>query len=126
MYIVRRNPINEIHNFYNTVFSGNGLRTNIEELENEYILTVEVPGISKKDITIDYEDSYLTISVEKKELDENKRFIRREISETSYSRSFYFESINEDKIKAKLEDGILTIKVEKLKPEIKNKKIRID
>ena len=38
----------------------------------------------------------------------------------------FLENVNEDKIKAKLEDGILTIKIEKLKQEVKNKKIRID
>ena len=126
MYVIRRNPINEDQNLFTSVFNGSGLRTNIEELDDEYIVTVEVPGISKKDITIDYENEYLTISVEKKEDNSNKNYIRREITESSYSRSFYLADINEDKIKAKLEDGILTIKVEKLKPVTKNKKIKID
>ena len=126
MYVIRRNPINEVQNLFTSVFNGSGLRTNIEELDDEYIVTVEVPGISKKDITIDYENEYLTISVEKKEDNSNKNYIRREITESSYSRSFYLADINEDKIKAKLEDGILTIKVEKLKPVTKNKKIKID
>ena len=126
MYIVRRNPINEVQNLFTSVFNGNGLRTNIEELENEYLVTVEVPGVSKKDINIDYEDNYLTISVEKKEEISDKKYLRKEITEASYQRSFYLENVNEDKIKAKLEDGILTIKIEKIKQEVKNKKIRID
>ena len=126
MYIIRRNPINEVQNLFTSVFNGNGLRTNIEELENEYLVTVEVPGVSKKDINIDYEDNYLTISVEKKEEISDKKYLRKEITEASYQRSFYLENVNEDKIKAKLEDGILTIKIEKIKQEVKNKKIRID
>ena len=126
MYIVRRNPINEVQNLFTSVFNGNGLRTNIEELENEYLVTVEVPGVSKKDINIDYEDNYLIISVEKKEDVTDKKYLRKEITEASYQSSFYLENVNEDKIKAKLEDGILTIKIEKLKQEVKNKKIRID
>ncbi len=126
MYVIRRNPINEVQNLVTSVFNGSGLRTNIEELESDYIVTVEVPGVSKKDITIDYDDSYLTISVEKKEDNSNKKYLRKEITETSFSRSFYLENVNEDKIKAKLEDGILTIKIEKSKPEVKNKKIKID
>jgi HSP20 family protein len=126
MYIVRRNPINEVQNLFTSVFNGNGLRTNIEELENEYLVTVEVPGVSKKDINIDYEDNYLTISVEKKEEISDKKYLRKEITEASYQRSFYLENVNEDKIKAKLEDGILNIKIEKVKQEVKNKKIRID
>ena len=126
MYIVRRNPINEVQNLFTSVFNGNGLRTNIEELENEYLVTVEVPGVSKKDINIDYEDNYLTISVEKKEEISDKKYLRKEITEASYQRSFYLENVNEDKIKAKLVDGILNIKIEKVKQEVKNKKIRID
>lgn len=126
MYIVRRNPINEVQNLFTSVFNGNGLRTNIEELENEYLVTVEVPGVSKKDINIDYEDNYLIISVEKKEDVSDKKYLRKEITEASYQRSFYLENVNEDKIKAKLEDGILNIKIEKVKQEVKNKKIRID
>ena len=126
MYIIRRNPINEVQNLFTSVFNGNGLRTNIEETENEYLVTVEAPGVSKKDVSIDYEDGYLTILVEKKEDNSERNYIRREITETSYKRSFYLENVNEDKIKAKLEDGILTIKIEKVKPEVKSKKIRID
>lgn len=126
MYVIRRNPINEVQNLVTSVFNGSGLRTNIEELESDYIVTVEVPGVSKKDITIDYDDSYLTISVEKKEDNSNKKYLRKEITETTFSRSFYLENVNEDKIKAKLEDGILTIKIEKSKPVVKNKKIKID
>ena len=126
MYIVRRNPIYEVQNLFTSVFNGNGLRTNIEALENEYLVTVEAPGVSKKDINIYYEDNYLTISVEKKEESTDRKYLRKEITEASYQRSFYLENVNEDKIKAKLEDGILTIKIEKLKQEVKNKKIRID
>ena len=126
MIYVKRNPFNEVQNLVTSVFNGSGLRTNIEELENDYIVTVEVPGVSKKDINIDYEDNYLTISVEKKEEISDKKYLRKEITEASYQRSFYLENVNEDKIKAKLEDGILNIKIEKVKQEVKNKKIRID
>ena len=126
MYIIRRNPINEVQNLFTSVFNGNGLRTNIEELENEYLVTVEVPGVSKKDINIEYEDNYLTISIEKKQEVNDKKYLRKEITEASYQRSFYLENVNEDKITAKLEAGILNIKIEKIKQEVKNKKIRID
>lgn len=126
MYIVRRNPINEVQNLFTSVFNGNGLRTNIEELENEYFVTVEVPGVSKKDINIEFEDNYLTISVEKKMEDNNKKYLRKEITEESFKRSFYLEGVDEESIKAKLDNGILSIKIAKIKQEIKNKKIKID
>ena len=75
----------------------------------------------------EYCELYKTLSaIEKKEEVNDKKYLRKEITESSYQRSFYLENINEDKIKAKLEDGILNIRIEKLKPEIKNKKIRIE
>ena len=126
MYIVRRNSYNPVQNIFLSVFAGNNLKTNIEETDKEYLLTMLVPGVAKKDINIDYEDSYLIISVESKSETEDKKYLVKEIKEESYSRSFYLENINEDKIKAKLEDGVLTIKLEKDEPEIRTRKIKID
>ena len=126
MYIVRRNTYNPVQNIFSSMFSGNSLRTNIEETENEYLVTMLVPGATKKDINIDYENSTLIVSVEMKSETEDKKYLIKEIREESYSRSFYLENINEDKIKAKLEDGVLTIKLEKVQPEVKTKKIKID
>ena len=84
MYIVRRNSYNPVQNIFSSVFAGNNLKTNIEETDKEYLLTMLVPGVAKKDINIDYEDSYLIISVESKSETEDK---------VSYSRQFYNDAV---------------------------------
>ena len=39
----------------------NYLRTDIYEQDNVYYLKIEVPGIEKENIRVDYENGYLTV-----------------------------------------------------------------
>ena len=109
-----------------TVFSaGNYMRADIKEKENEYIIDVEIPGVKKEEIKLDLsdDDDVLTVSVEKKEetKDEGTDYIRKEIKYGAYSRSFYVPGIKEDDIKAKYDNGVLTITLPKAE-EAKAKK----
>ncbi|OPZ73414.1 MAG: Acid shock protein [Verrucomicrobia bacterium ADurb.Bin474] len=78
-------------------------------------VTAELPGVSKKDISIQLENAVLTIKGERKEKEGKSE------SSVSFERAITIgEEINSDKIKAKLEDGILTItlpKAENRKPK---------
>ena len=52
MIYVKRNPINEVQNLFTSVFNGNGLRTNIEELENDYIEDKQyIPTLTEQIVT---------------------------------------------------------------------------
>ena len=48
------------------------LRTNIKELENEYLFEINVAGLTKENINIDVEDGYLVISANENNENENK------------------------------------------------------
>ena len=78
------------------------LRADIRETDKEWLIDAELPGVDKKDIQIDLNDGYLTISAthnnEVKEEKEN--YIRRERTCGSYKRSFYVDNVKEDEIKA--------------------------
>ncbi len=91
----------------------------ISELEDSYSISLEMPGVSKKDISITINDDIINIESEKK----NDTIY----SENHYSRSFYIpDNVNVDKIKAKSLNGILTIDIPKLKTIKKDvKKITI-
>lgn len=125
MYFVKKsnedkknNLMDEFQNFFvDSIFSSKALKTDIVENDNDYVLQVDLPGVDKKDISLDFNNQYLTLSVEKKEENEekNKKYIRKERNSFSYSRSYYLEKGSEDDIKAKLENGILTITVGKVK-----------
>ena len=85
---------------------------NITQKKNEYEVSLAAPGLKKEDFKINVEGNMLTISTEKEENTEekNKRFTRKEYSYSSFSRSFTLpEEINQEKIDAKYQDGILKI-----------------
>ncbi len=92
------------------------MRTNIKENEKDYELDLELPGFEKDDIKISLDDGYLTVSAARKK-EEGKKYLRREISE-SVSRSYYVGSNTErEQIKARYNNGILTLTVPKDAPE---------
>lgn len=86
------------------------MKTDIYEKSNKYILEIDLPGVSKENIKINYENGYLTISASKNSLSSNPdTYIRRERLYGEIKRSFYIGMKKESDIKAIYKDGILTI-----------------
>lgn len=113
---------------YRPVYS-NRMRVDIREDEEKYILEAELPGIKKEEIVLEAKDNILTISIEKDEkIDEEKEnYIIRERRYGSMSRSFSIDNVNIEKIKAKFENGILSVTLPKLESKNnKSKKINIE
>jgi HSP20 family molecular chaperone IbpA len=102
--------------FYEEKF--NTMKTDIKETENGYVMDVEIPGFDKKDVNVSLKDGYLTITAEKTETDEDKKhnYIRRERS-SSLSRSYYVGDVSNESVKAKYENGILSIEIPKEEPK---------
>lgn len=99
--------------FYDEKFDS--MKTDIKDNENDYELEVELPGYDKKDISIDYENEYVTIRAEKAVEDESKskaNYIRKERS-VSCQRSFYVGEVDENEIKASYNNGILSVSIPK-------------
>jgi HSP20 family protein len=99
----------------------------IYEKDNEIVLTAEVPGIDEKDIEINIEDNTLTIKGERKFEKETKEenYHRIERSYGSFFRSFTLPgAVDQDKIQAEHENGILKITMPK-KTELKPRKVRV-
>lgn len=92
-------------------------RTDIREEDNRYLVEAELPGIAKEDISIEVNDNYLTIQAKRNEITEQKddagKMIRRERRTGEFVRRFYVENIDEDAIKAKLENGVLKLEIPK-------------
>ena len=95
-------------------------RTDVIDTGDAYKLDAELPGFKKEDISIDVENDCLTISVERKVEDEDKRpnYVKRERVYGSFSRSFDVSGIDVEKIEAAYNDGILTLTMPK-KVEVK-------
>lgn len=99
------------------------MRTDIKETDSGYQLDVEMPGFDKKDIKISLENGYLTISAQKSskeesgEAEKKERYLRKECS-VSCSRSYYIgEDIEKENVKAKYDNGMLTLTVPKSQPK---------
>lgn len=104
-------------------FGGN-FKADLEEADGAYCLTVDIPGVDKKDVKLEYNDSYLTVSVNTKKTEEKKdaTYLSRERTMINGSRSFYIEGIDEANIKAKFENGVLQVVMPKAAPAVENKK----
>jgi len=110
-----RNPLYGKH-------SRNLMKTDVKETETGYELDIDLPGFKKDEISAHLEDGYLTVSaakgVDKDEKDNEGRYIRRERYSGSMTRSFYVgNAVTEEDIKAKYEDGILSLSIPKKDPK---------
>lgn len=104
-----------------------GMRSDLVEKEDRYILFVDLPGCKKENIRISYENEYLTISA-KAEKEENLHYLHQERINKNLSRTYYVGEIKEDLIKASYLDGVLKVELFKEEPVKKEEKkiIRID
>ncbi len=96
----------------------NVMSTDIVEKDDGLEMIVDLPGVKKEDIKIELNKGYLIITassnVEKEEKDDSKNYLRRERSTGRYRRSFFVgDELTEDDIKAKFENGTLTINLPK-------------
>ena len=99
----------------------------IYESDKEIVLTAEVPGLSEKDIEIQIEENTLTIKGERKFEKETKEenYHRIERAYGQFCRTFSLPGhVNQDKIKAEHENGVLRILMPK-KEEPKPKQVKI-
>jgi HSP20 family protein len=96
-------------------------RVDIISYDDKIVIEADVHGLCKEDVNIEITDGVLTISGKKKESSSNQTgvYIKREIKRSSFRRSFDLsEKILKDKIEAKFENGLLSIKLPLLKEEV--------
>jgi HSP20 family protein len=99
----------------------------IRETDAEYLMEVELPGLSEKDVEVKLDKNLLTISSHKEEkLDEKKNgYVLRERRSAHFSRSFVLpEGVDREKIGAEYRNGILNLTFPKV-PAVKPKTIEV-
>ena len=107
----------------------NGLmKTDVRENEGNYELDIDLPGFKKDEISLTLDNGYLIVgaakTVNEDEKDSKGKMLRQERYSGAMQRSFYVgDGINENDVKAKFEDGVLSLTFPKEKePEIPEKK----
>ena len=99
----------------------------VKETDSEFLMEVELPGLSEKDVEVKLDNNLLTISSRKEDSKEEKKngYIMRERRSASFSRSFVLpEGIDREKIAAEFKNGILNLSFPKT-PAAKPKMIEV-
>ncbi len=104
-----------------------GPAVDVTETDEKYVVTAELPGVKRQDITVEIHDGVLYLRGEKKSAREEKsekgRWLER--SYGSFSRSFALPADADDShIDASFADGVLTIELAK-RPEAKPRTIAV-
>ncbi len=95
-------------------------RVDLAETETEVTVSVELPGMEKKDIAVELDDEVVTIRGERKDEqeEEDKQWYRKEQRYGSFERSIALPAaVEADKAKASFKNGVLSVTVPKQKEE---------
>jgi HSP20 family protein len=140
MSLIKRNQDSWLPSIFEDMFNDSRLAdvstfgstlpaVNIKETTDDFQVEVAVPGMKKEDFNIELDQNVLTISSEQKseneETSNDGRYTRKEFNYTSFKRAFTLpETVEQEKIKAVYNNGVLSIKVPK-REESKQKSKRM-
>ena len=99
-------------------------KVNVYEYDDKVGIVAEIPGLTKKQLNVEVEDSVLTISGDKHSVwdDAKAKVLRRELKQSSFKRSFTLgELLDGDSVKANFKDGILSVEISKTEPVVPEK-----
>ena len=106
-------------------FSGTAYpKVNVYEYDDKVGVIAEIPGLDKKDLSIDVEEGVLTISGNKHGLfdDDGAKVIRRELKHSSFKRQFALgELLDGENIKATFKYGLISVHIPKVEPALPKK-----
>ena len=104
------------------------MRTDIKEHDDNYVISVDLPGYDKENIKVDITDGYLTVSAKtdsENNEEEKGKYVRRERYFGECSRSFYVgDDISVEDVDASFKNGTLIMEIPKMdsKKELPEKK----
>ena len=94
-------------------------KVNVYEYDDKIGIVAEIPGLDKKNVTVDVEEDVLIISGDKHGFDDSGgKCITRELKQSAFTRSFNLgEYLDGKNVSAKFKDGMLSISIPKKEPE---------
>ena len=118
----------QLDNNYSNISNRWSPSFDIKEYDKSFNIIADMPGVNKNDVSINIDEDMLIIEGSRRlKSDKQDKWYCREIQYGDFKRSFYLpENINKDKITASLDNGVLQIEIQKIKPiKTKLKKINI-
>lgn len=98
---------------------------NLHQDADGYILEVEMPGVAKDGVEVTVEDGKLTLTGHRGSAEEPGHAVYRESARADYRRVFDLDpGIDAQKITAKIEQGLLTLRLQKTEA-VKPRKIAV-
>lgn len=112
------------NDFFNAMSNRGNFRADLKETNDSYLVVADLPGVKKGDIDIEFQNDNLVITAKREEATEDNKesYVRRERHYGEFRRSFYIDNVDEDKVEAKFEEGVLRIHLPKLTKDDENKR----
>lgn len=123
------------YDIFDGIFDNNLATTNdasfkmdVEDAGDAYVVSAQLPGVKRDEIDVELNEGRLSISVDKKESDEDKgkNYLYKETGEWSATRGVYLKDAATAGLTAKLEGGVLTVNVPKQQEKANVTKVAID
>lgn len=111
-----------------TVDGDAAFKMDVEDAGDKYVVSAHLPGVKREEIDVELNEGRLSISVDKKESDEEKQknYLHKETGEWQASRGVYLKDAATEGVTAKLENGVLTVNVPKIQQKDNVTKVSID
>ena len=105
-----------------------GFKMDVEDAGDAYVVSAELPGVTKDQVDVELNEGRLSISVDKKESDEKKgkTYLQKETSEWQAARGVYPKDAAREGLSAKLEGGVLTVNVPKQQRQSNVTKVTVE
>lgn len=117
-------------NFFDNREMSRMMQSDVAENDKEYTVKVDMPGMDKSKININYNDGVLSISGSRKSFKDNSKkdnsIIHKERMEGHISRSFRLPNVVASNSHAKYDNGVLTITLPKQSAGNGDNSIQID
>ena len=130
---LRNWPFDALDSFFDAPFAplsstAASFKMNVEDAGDKYVVTAELPGVKREEIDVELNEGRLSVSVDKKETEEEKgkNYLYKETSDWSATRGVYLKDAAVAGLSAKLEGGVLTVNVPKQVEMTNVTKVSID
>lgn len=111
-----------------SMVSDAAFKMDVEDTGDAYLVSAELPGVKREEIDVELNEGRLSISVDKKETEEDKakNYIHKETREWSATRGIYLKDAATAGLSARLDGGVLTVTVPKQDEKANVTKVSID